>query len=205
MGVTLSAGGSFRWWRDAVGAPDYDSLATLAGQAPAGAEGLLFLPYLSGERTPHLDPAARGAFIGLQLRHGPAHLARAVMEGVVHSLKDCLDLIAAMGIRMDRILATGGAAPNPVWRQLQADVFGLPVYRSRVDEGPAFGAALLAGVAAGAFRDVDDAVSRVSIDDDRPAVPDAARHELYMDYHRAYAKAYPATAPLMHELERLGS
>jgi xylulokinase len=204
MGVTLSAGGSFRWWKDIAGVTDYDALAALAEQAPPGSEGLLFLPYLSGERTPHLDPAARGSFIGLQLRHGPAHLARAVMEGVVYSLKDCLDLIRAMGVPVERVLVTGGAARGALWRQLQADVFGLPVYRNQVDEGPAFGAALLAGVAAGMYRDVNDAVGRVKIDD-KPVMPDAGRHELYRRYHATYANAYPSTAHLMHELQILSS
>jgi xylulokinase len=205
MGVTLSAGGSFRWWRDAAApAEGYDALAARAAQAPAGSEGLLFLPYIAGERTPHLDPRARGAFIGLQLRHGRAHLARAVMEGVVFSLKDCIDLIAKMGVAIDRVIVTGGGARNPMWRQLQADVFGLPVYRNKIEEGPAFGAALLAGVAAGCFRDVNDACSVVDIDPE-PARPDPKRHRLYRGYHDAFVEAYAATAPLMHRLDSLGA
>jgi xylulokinase len=205
MGVTLSAGGSLRWWRDVVApADDYDALAARAAQAPAGSEGLLFLPYISGERTPHLDPRARGAFIGLQLRHSAAHMARAVMEGVVYSLKDCLDLIAEMGVAIDRVIATGGGARNPVWRQLQADVFGVPVYRNKVDEGPALGAALLAGVAAGSYRDLEDACSHVEIDPE-PTRPDPQRHQLYRRYHAAFAEAYAATAPLMHRLDAIST
>jgi xylulokinase len=205
MGVTLSAGGSLRWWRDtAAPADDYAAVAARAAQAPPGSEGLLFLPYISGERTPHLDPRARGAFIGLQLRHGAAHMARAVMEGVVYSLKDSLDLIAGMGVAIDQVIATGGGARSPVWRQLQADVFGVPVYRNKVDEGPALGAALLAGVAAGCYRDLTEACSHVEIDPE-PTRPDRQRHQLYRRYHAAFVEAYGATAPLMHRLDAIST
>jgi xylulokinase len=203
MGVTLAAGGSFRWWRDTAGTGlDYDGLASLAGLAPPGAEGLLFLPYLAGERTPHMDPWARGAFVGLDFRHSLAHLTRAVMEGVTHSLKDCLDLIADLGMPVNAVRATGGGARSQLWRQLQADVFGLPVHRNRVDEGPAFGAALLAGVACGAYPDVDEACSLIRFE---PAVniPDPELHALYARYHEEYAALYGATAPTMHRLAAL--
>ena len=203
MGVTLAAGGSFRWWRDAgANRLDYDAMASLAAQAPPGCEGLVFLPYLSGERTPHRDPMARGAFVGLQLRHSAAHLTRAVMEGVAHSLRDCLDLVAGLGLPIEEIRAMGGASRSELWRQLQADIFGLPVRRNRVDEGPAFGAALLAGVACGAFESVDDACSRITFD---PEVtqPDPDRGELYARYHDVYSSLYAAMAPAMHELHRL--
>src|SRR4029077_3400499 len=137
----LSAGGSFQWWRD-TGARglDYNGMASLAAKVPPGAEGLIFLPYLAGERTPHLDPLARGAFVGLHLRHTVAHLTRAVMEGVVYSLKDCLDLVEELPLPVDEVRVTGGAARSDLWRQLQADVFGVAVHRTTVDEGPAFGA-----------------------------------------------------------------
>ena len=205
MGVTLSAGGSFRWWRDAgAGGLDYDEMVAVAAQAPAGSEGLVFLPYLAGERTPHLDPSARGAFVGLELRHTRAHLTRAVMEGVVYSLKDCLDLIIHMNVPVRQIIATGGGARSEAWRQLQADVFGLPVHRNRVDEGPALGAALLGGVAAGVYADVREACSHIQFDPD-VTEPDAARHTLYEQYHAVYADLYAANAPAMHRLGRLSS
>src|SRR5207302_5695394 len=107
MGVRLAAGGSLRWWRDLVGKDDYAELGQLASQAPPGAEGLVFLPYLSGERTPHLDPRARGAFFGLTSRHGLGHLTRAVMEGVAFSLRDSLEIMAGMGVKPREIRATG--------------------------------------------------------------------------------------------------
>jgi xylulokinase len=203
MGVTLSAGGSLRWWRDASGSGlDYEEMASLAAQAAPGSEGLVFLPYLSGERTPHLDPHARGAFVGLSLRHSQAHLARAVMEGVTYSLKDCLDLMVGLGMPVKEVRATGGGARSALWRQLQADVFGLPVHRTRVDEGPAFGAALLAGVAGGAYSDVFEACEVVALDPE-VATPDAERNRLYESYHQAYSDLYKATAPIMHRLDAL--
>ena len=202
MGVTLAAGGSLRWWRDVNGSLDYEGLTTLAAQAPPGSEGLVFLPYLSGERTPHRDPMARGAFLGLQLRHTQAHLTRALMEGVVFSLKDCLDLITQLGLPVREIRATGGAARSPLWRQLQADIFGVPIHRNQVDEGPAFGAALLAGVACGAFASVHDACARIALNPD-VTQPDPARSELYRHYHAVYSQLYAATAPSMHRLHDL--
>ena len=202
MGVTLAAGGSLRWWRDVNGSLDYEGLTTLAAQAPPGSEGLVFLPYLSGERTPHRDPMARGAFLGLQLRHTQAHLTRALMEGVVFSLKDCLDLITQLGLPVREIRATGGAARSPLWLQLQADIFGVPIHRNQVDEGPAFGAALLAGVACGAFASVSDACTRIALDPD-VTQPDPARSELYRHYHAVYSQLYAATAPSMHRLHDL--
>jgi xylulokinase len=205
MGVALSAGGSFRWWRDVAGAGlDYDGMASLAAKAPPGSEGLVFLPYLSGERTPHLDPRARGAFVGLTLRHSQSHLTRAVMEGVTYSLGDCLDLMAGLGVPIDEVRATGGGARSPLWRQLQADVFGLPVHRASIEEGPAFGAALLAGVAGGAYRDVFEACSNIRLDPE-VTLPDPALHRLYSRYRRAYTDVYTATAPVMHMLDDLSS
>ena len=205
MGVTLAAGGSLQWWREATKhAHDFQAMTAAAATVPPGAEGLVFLPYIYGERTPHLDPFARGAFIGLSNRHSAAHLTRAVMEGVVYSLKDSLDLMAGLGVPITGIRATGGGARNQMWVQLQADVFGLPVYRNRVDEGPAFGAALLAGVAAGVYRDDADACGHAELDID-VTTPDFARHRLYERYRSAFVDLYPATAPIMHRLADLGS
>jgi xylulokinase len=203
MGVTLAAGGSLRWWRDVSGGElDYEAMAALAGEAPPGSEGLVFLPYLSGERTPHLDPIARGAFIGLELRHTSAHLTRAVMEGVVFSLKDSLDLVRGLGVNVTQICATGGAARSAMWRRLQADIFGVPIYRNAVDEGPAFGAALLAGVATGSYSSVADACSHVKFDPE-VVLPDSERTDLYRRCHEVYTGIYSALAPAMHRLHEL--
>jgi xylulokinase len=205
MGVTLAAGASLAWWRDTVlPGRDFGVLGALAAEAPPGAEGLIYVPYLSGERTPHLDPFARGGFIGLTARHSIAHMTRAVMEGVTYSLKDCLDLILDTGLDVNEIRATGGGARSELWRQLQADILGLPVYRTQVDEGPAYGAALLAGVAAQVFANTSDACSVIRL---RPEVsrPDDARKKLYERYHSVFKEFYVGAAPVMHELTDLAS
>ncbi len=203
LGVTLAAGASMRWWRAVLESQDgYDSLSELATTVPPGAEGLIFLPYLTGERTPHLDPHARGAFFGLTARHGRAHLTRALMEGVVFSLADSLAIMVGLGLSVRQVRAIGGGARSPLWRQIQADVFGMPVYRTVVDEGPAYGAALLAGVSAGLFANVREACSVVRL---RPDVtePDRRRTQLYKEYFAIYKSLYPLTATAMTALSRL--
>ncbi len=166
MGVTLAAGGALRWWRDVIGETDYDKLTERAATAPPGSEGLVFLPYLTGERSPHLDPHARGAFFGLTSRHDLGHMTRAVIEGVAFSLRDSLEVMQELGASPREIRATGGGTRNPFWRQLLADVFARPIVRTVVDEGPAYGAALLAGVAAGAFASVEEACESIEISPD---------------------------------------
>ncbi len=162
MGVTLSAGGSLKWLRDVL-APgtDYDELLDSVESAAAGSEGLLFLPYLTGERTPHADPLARGAFVGLTLRHGKAHLVRAVLEGVGYGLRDSLELIRSVGgLKLKQLRASGGGTRNATWRQILADILGQELTGVDVVEGAAYGAALLAGVCAGNWPDVRDACER---------------------------------------------
>ena len=192
MAVTLAAGASLRWWRNILGgAISYDELGTLAAGAPPGADGLFFLPYLSGERTPHLDPNARGAFVGLRAHHTRADLTRAVMEGVVFSLRDGLDIMRGLGVDVQLARATGGGARSPFWRQLQADVFNLPIQRTIADEGPAYGAALLAGVAAGVFDDVQEAAAKVRLVEglEEPN-PETAR--IYESVYGTFRQLYPA-------------
>jgi xylulokinase len=201
MGVTLSAGGSLQWWRDATGA-DYDELVEAASGVPPGAEGLVFLPYLSGERTPHLDPQARGAFVGLTSRHGIPHITRAVMEGVIYSLRDSLEIMRGLEMPIEQVRATGGGARSPLWRQLQADVYGVPIHRTTADEGPAHGAALLSGVAAGVYRDVAEACATVRLREEVTG-PDPERARIYEEYYGAYRSLYPATRPAMHRLAGL--
>jgi xylulokinase len=202
MGVTLAAGGALRWWRDLVGRASYDELTELASQAPPGSEGLLFLPYLTGERTPHLDPHARGGFLGLTSRHQLSHLTRAVMEGVAFSLRDSLEIMVDLGATPTEIRATGGGARSQFWRQLLADVFGRPIVRTLVDEGPAYGAALLAGVAAGVFEDIDEACAGISLRPDA-CEPSTVQMRRYEDYYAAYRELYPATMSAMHQLSEL--
>ena len=158
MGVTLTAGGSLGWFRDAL-CPGlkFEQLTTEADKTPPGAEGLQFLPYLSGERTPHLDPHARGALIGLTLKHTRGHIARAILEGVTFSLRDSLAIMQDLGVPVKQIRASGGGSKSPFWRQMQADVFGKPVTAMVADEGPAYGVALLAAVGAGYYKNITEA------------------------------------------------
>ena len=160
--ATLTAGASLRWLRDEVlgGRYSYQELADAAASIEPGAEGLLFYPYLAGERTPHMNPDLRGPFTGLALRHTWRHMARAVMEGVVFSLFDGLELMRDLGAKFDQVIASGGGTKHPLWLQLQADVFGVPVRTAQTPEAAAFGAALLAGVGAGVFEDAAQVCDR---------------------------------------------
>jgi xylulokinase len=211
MGVMLSAGGALRWFRDAwcqaevaqaarEGRDVYDLLMDLAAQTPAGAEGLLFLPYLSGERTPHGDPHARGVFCGLTLRHGKGHLTRAVIEGVTFGLRDSLEIIRSLGLPAGEVYATGGGARSPLWRQIQADVFGVPVVAERAGEGPALGAALLAGAGVGAFTLAEGAARAVQTAD--AVAPVAAQVAVYDAAYALYDRLYPALKDIFPLLEQ---
>ena len=203
MGVTLSAGGSLSWWRETVGG-DYDELVEAASAVPPGSEGLVFLPYLSGERTPHLDPEARGAFFGLTARHGIAHMTRAVMEGVVFSLRDAMEIMRGLGVPVEDVRATGGGARSALWRGLQADVYDTPIRRTVADEGPAYGAALLAGVASGTYAGVDEASSVVELREE-VTEPDPERVKTYEEHYEVYSSLYPATRQAMSRLTDLAA
>lgn len=163
MGVTLSAAGSLQWFADKLCQPKrgkgnlFGELDAEAQETPTGAEGLFFLPYLAGERTPHADPLARGAFVGLTQAHTRGHMVRAILEGVTYSLRDCLDIMTDLGVTAREVRATGGGAKSAFWRQLQADMFGKKVVAMAADEGPAYGVALLAAVGCGEFKSIEEA------------------------------------------------
>jgi xylulokinase len=200
MSVMLSAAGSLRWFRDAL-APgtEFGALVASAGEVPPGAEGVLFLPYLTGERSPHPDPLARGAFVGLTLSHDRRHLARAVVEGVAFGLRDGLDLMTAAGMPAPvEIRASGGGLASAVWRQVLADVLGATIATVDTTEGAAYGAALLAATGAGWFGSVDEAAAAcVTATPVAQPGPDAGR---YAERHAVYRELYPALAPSMHAL-----
>ncbi len=214
MGVMLSAGGSFRWYRDALGDLEraqaresgrdaYDLLTEAAAEVPPGCEGLLFLPYMTGERTPYADPNARGVFFGLTLRHGKAHMTRAVLEGVTYGLRDSLELMRGLGLSIEQVRASGGGARSPLWRQILADAFDTEIVTVNVTEGAAYGAALLAGVGAGVYRGVteacDAAVRVTGRTEPGPAAP------VYADYYPRYRALYPALAPEFKALAQVVS
>ncbi len=190
MGVMLSCGGALRWFRDTLGGGrSYDQLAREASGAPAGCEGLTFLPYLAGERCPHNDPLARAAFAGLTLAHGFEHAARSVFEGISFGLLDCLNLMQRLGASADEVRVTGGGARSSLWLQMLADMFGTPLKTLETDEGPAFGAALLAGVGIGLWPDVRTACSSVV----RLKAEIAPRASEYAEAYARYRALYPAT------------
>lgn len=197
MGVTQAAGLSLRWFRDRFGASarngrdPYDLLAEEASAAPPGSAGLFWLPYLMGERTPHLDPNARAALLGLTASHDRSHIVRAIMEGVAYSLKDTFTIFEEMKVPVTCIRLGGGGARSPLWRQIQADIYGREVEVVEAEEGAAYGAAILAGVGVGAWKSVDeacDAVVRVA----HRIAPDATNRAVMQDGYRTYQQIYPA-------------
>ncbi len=199
MGVVLSAGGSLQWYRNqfgemeaalakGMGTEAYELMTMAAAKAPAGSEGLFFLPYLTGERTPHCDSNARGAWVGLSLRHGRAHMIRSVMEGATYAMRDCLEIIKGMQIPITDIRVSGGGAKSAFWRQLQADIYGQDVSVTNSVEGPAYGVALLAAVGTGAFKNVVEACSATIRTENRTSTCSTAK--------AAYDRAYPTYGAL---------
>ncbi len=195
MGVTQSAGLSLRWFRDRFGAGEddgrdpYERMSREAATVPAGAEGAFWAPYLMGERTPHLDPLARAAFVGLSASHTRAHLIRAVLEGVAYSLKDTFSIFDEIRVPVERIRLGGGGARSPLWQQIQADVYAHEVEILKAEEGAAYGAAILAGVGSGGWKNVDEAcddVVRVAKRVNSSAEGSAARRRDYQIYRRIY-------------------
>ncbi len=206
MGVSMNAGGSFAWLRQTLtafsdGEVAFDAMTDLAAKVPPGAEGLLFLPYLIGERCPHPDPDARGAFVGLTLRHGTGHLIRAAMEGVVYSMREMLELMAPLGLDARTIRASGGGAASPLWRQIQADALGVEVeIVSGAAEGGAYGAALVAGVGAGTWPDLRTAVQGIAVES--RTAPNPATKPAYDAAFAVYRELYPTLKPRFDELAR---
>jgi xylulokinase len=212
MGVMLSAAGSFRWFRDTLGGEEraeaertrqdvYDVLTEEAAEAPAGCEGLIFLPYMTGERTPYPDPNARGVYFGLTLRHTKAHMTRSVLEGVSFGLRDSLELMRTLGIDVQQVRASGGGARSTFWRQILADVFAAEIATVNVTEGAPYGAALLAGVGAGVYDSVPAAVAH-TLTVTGLCAP-GADQRVYADYYPRYRALYPALAPEFAKLAKV--
>ncbi|MCK6627015.1 MAG: xylulokinase [Anaerolineae bacterium] len=206
LGAILSAGLSLRWLRHVTGlaqaADAYPLLSAEAAAVPPGADGLIFLPYLSGERTPHMDPLARGGFIGLSAYHTRGHLARAVMEGVAFALRQTLEISLSLGGPVERVIAGGGGAESEVWRQIQADVFGLPLQQSLLSEQAGVGAALLAGVGAGLYPDLPTAC-RQTVRYGPVTPPNPSRQVQYSEMYARFTQLYPRLRKDFHWLARL--
>ncbi len=213
MGVTQAAGLSLKWYKDnfcdpeiaeaeAAGKNVYALLDEKAAGIPIGCDRLLYLPYLMGERTPHLDPNARGMFFGLSAMHTRAHLLRAVMEGVTYSLKDCLSIFGGLGVKVDSMMACGGGGSSKLWRQMLADVFGCTVKQCRSNEGGALGAAILAGVGAGLYPSVEEACDKIiSVKGEQPA--DEANIARYAQFYEIYTNLYDSVKPFCAKLAQL--
>jgi xylulokinase len=203
MGVTQGAGLSLQWFRNQF-APgtEYDALTAEAAQSPPGAQGLFWLPYLMGERTPHLDATARGGWIGLTARHTRADLIRAVIEGVCYSQRDCLDIIEALGVAATSVRASGGGARSAFWRQLLAGILNKRVVTLETQEGSAYGAALLALAGTGEYASVPE-VCRAAIRETESVSPSAAAVAFYEKAHRVYQALYPALKPIYGQIAGL--
>jgi xylulokinase len=200
MGVTLAAGLSLKWFRDTLGGDyvlrgiaehrdPYDLMNDDAAKVPVGSNRLIYLPYLMGERTPHLDPDCRGVFFGLSAIHTKADMIRSIMEGVSYSLRDCNEILLDMGVPVKEMMACGGGGKSPIWRQMLADMYGCTVKTSKSQEGPALGAAILAGVGSGMFQDVPSACHRF-IAADASCTPQTANMAYYAKGHKLYQKLY---------------
>ena len=197
----LSAGLSLRWLRDQVLHLDtYGEMADAATKVPAGAEGLIFQPYLAGERTPHMDASLRGSFVGLTRRHSRAHMIRSVMEGVVFALRQGMDLMSKLGVPIDRVLASGGATRHPLWLQLQADIFNRRIHRTISQEAAAEGAAMLAGIGVGIYKNGQDAVNQAVHPHPEVFEPDPRRAAHYAERYPVYCSLHQALADTVHQL-----
>lgn len=214
MGVMLSAGGSLRWYRDKLGDVErryskehnrdaYDLLIDPAAKVPAGSEGLLYLPYLSGERTPYPNPNARGVFFGLSLRHTKAHLTRAVLEGVAFGLRDSLELMRSLGIIFNHVRASGGGARSTLWRQIMSDIFGTTIITTNVTEGAAFGAALLAGAGTGVYENIAAACGTVI--KSTQETHSGSDQRVYEAYYPLYRSLYSSLVSQFDEITALST
>jgi len=203
MGVMLSAAGSLRWFRDTF-APDtdFDTLVEPAASVQPGSDGLFFLPYLTGERTPHPDPLARGAFVGLTVRHTRPHLTRAVLEGVAFGLRDSFELMKGAGLAdITQVRVTGGGAKSPLWRQILADVLDAELVTVNTTEGAAYGAALLAATGAGIFPDVASACAAIiKLTGSTAPGPASA---IYEEMYPLYRELYPALRSSFNSIAQL--
>ncbi len=198
LGLALSSGGSFKWLRDTIFEDykekykhPYDAMTALAAKAGMGCEGLSFIPYLNGDKTPINDEKARGAWVGLSHRHGLPEMVRSVMEGVTFSLRDAIELIKGQGVNIKRIVTSGGGSKSELWRQIQADIFGCDIEIMNIEEGPAAGACILAGVGAGVFRSVEEGCNNI-LKVKEIIQPDPEKIKIYNEYYESYRMLYPA-------------
>lgn len=200
FGATLCSGMSMNWMKDKIlYESDFQTMSKEAGQAEPGSKGMIYLPYLSGERTPHMNPEARGMFFGLKLNQYRSHMIRSIMEGVVFSLKDSLEIFESIGLSGNRIIASGGGASSQVWLQIQADILEKEIKVCTVKEQACLGACIMAGIGGGLFKNVDEAVQRFVTFEDRCYEPREEYRQMYREQHQIYKELYENTKELMRE------
>jgi xylulokinase len=213
MGVTQAAGLSLKWFRDnfcnseielskSLGIDPYEIMMNEAVNVPIGANSLIYLPYLMGERTPHLDENCRGAFIGLSAMHTKKDMIRSILEGVSYSLKDCQGIISKMNINISDMTICGGGANSPLWRQMLADLYGCPVKTNPSNEGPALGVAILAGVGSGVYNSVQEGCESL-IKTDSKQDPILENTNRYMEVYKIYKKIYPKLKDTFYDLRSI--
>ena len=204
MGAIMNAGLCYKWFSNLFPDTDYDKMNERIAKVAPGSGGVVFLPYLNGERTPHLDPDLSGAFFGINLKTGREQLARAVMEGVSFALYQCMEVCAGLGLKADSIIASGGGARSLPWLRMQADIYDIPVKVTDTEEQAGLGAAIAAGVGAGAYADIEEGCRAVVRYKDFVAEPDPKRHDIYMEYYQLYKDIFVSCRQDLHTATLLG-
>ncbi len=204
FGATMTAGWSYEWWHRNSGNIDYAQLDREVTQTPPGSGGLIFLPYLNGERTPHVDPNLSGAFLGLNIGTTRAHMTRAVMEGVAYSLMQCIEICGGLGFQAEWLVASGGAARSKPWLQLQADVYNTPLRVSETQEQAGLGAAIAAGVGSGVYATLEEGCRAAVHYRSEIVLPDSGRHDIYREYYALFKRAHSANRDMLRALAAIG-
>ncbi|MEF9941901.1 MAG: xylulokinase [Lachnospiraceae bacterium] len=204
MGAIMNAGLSYKWFNSLFEKTDFEDMNKKIAKVQPGSGGVIFLPYLNGERTPHLNPNLSGAFVGLNLNTGRPELSRAVMEGVSFALKQCIDICAGLGLKADKMIASGGGAKSTPWLQIQADVFNLPLRVAQTEEQAGLGAAIAAGVGAGLYKSIEDGCNQAVRYKESVIVPNQERVELYQEYYQLYKELYRESHGAIEKITQIG-
>lgn len=204
MGAIMNAGLCYKWFNSLFPSTDYGEMNAKIAEVAPGSGGVVFLPYLNGERTPHLDPDLSGVFFGVNLRTGRAQMARAVMEGVSFAMNQCIEVCGELGLHADSIVASGGGSHSMPWLQIQADIYHVPLKVADTDEQAGMGAAIAAGVGAGAYRDIEEGCSAVVKYKDIEIVPNEENHKIYMEYYQLYKDIFSSCNDVLHHVTLLG-
>lgn len=204
MGAIMNAGLAYKWFNHLFPCTDYEEMNAHISKVRPGSGGIIFLPYLNGERTPHLDPNISGAFLGINLKTEKAHLARAVMEGVSFALYQCIEICETLGLRADEIIASGGGARSIPWLQMQADIYNIPLKVANTEEQAGLGAAIAAAVGTGAYNSLEEACRATVKYKDYVAIPNKKNHEIYMEYYQLYKETFKDCVNSIHRITMLG-